>query len=73
MLFRHPQGIAPEHEVPAHRGMPGRVWFAIADRQTLQGAAPARVGIHQVADRLAGLREEQTLVVDAAGLHQAFA
>jgi hypothetical protein len=66
VLLGHQQGIAANHQVPAHGGVPRHVGFSIPNGQSLQGALPAPVAIAQVHNRCARLREEQ---VEHSGGH----
>ena len=64
-----PQGASPDHQVPAHRGMPRDVRTAVPDgREPTQGPLPAYTRVLQVAERLSTRLEEQEVVADLARL-----
>ncbi|HYL60098.1 MAG TPA: hypothetical protein VEU51_14605 [Candidatus Acidoferrales bacterium] len=65
--LRDPQRILANHQVPAHRGVARVVRVAIARLHLAQRAAPAHPRILKVADRLAGLLEEEIVVLNLAG------
>ena len=66
MLFRDPQRVVPDHQIPAHGRMPGAVGFAVADHlQPVQRLTPTGIRVQKIADRFAVAFEEELFVMDS--------
>ncbi len=66
MLSRDPEGIGPDHQVPADRGVPRSARTAISDRQPPQCLSPADRIVPRKGHRASVSRDEQEVVIDEA-------
>jgi hypothetical protein len=66
VLLGDEEGVAPDHQVPAHRGMARDVRDAIADRQALEGLLPASMDLAEPLNRAAIAVEEEVVMAEAS-------
>jgi len=64
MLFCDPERIFAGHETPAHRSLARDIGASVTDLERLQRLTPSALRMVQRPEGLAGLHEEDVLVID---------
>jgi len=72
MLLGHPERILAGHEIPAHGSLTRGVRTSVVHLQRLQGLTPSALRMVQSPEGLAGLHEEDVVVIDLPGDLQGF-